>query len=99
MAAGDVVSALSSVDAGNYFDIQPSAGVEIVIHNITHQGADAELYFYDGSNLILIDIHASGNVGAWWPNLHLHSNNTRYYRVKNISGSARLFGYDGVQTK
>ena len=95
MGVGDVKSNLSSISDGAYLDIQPPSGEEWVIHNIYHED-DCELYFSDGTNEILISSH-SGNGG--WLGYWFHVTNSRYLRVKNVSGSSALIGYDGVQTK
>jgi len=95
MAVGDVVSDIQSIAAGAFLAIQPSSGVEWVIHNIYHEH-HVELYFYDGTNSLLFDSEAGGGVHAKYA---FHCTNTRYIRVKNTNTSARLIGYDGVQTK
>ena len=96
MAAGDIYNqGITSVAAGSYFDIQPAAGVEVVIHNISH-GTDCQLEFYDGTNFIVSDTHI-GN-GSWM-DVALHCTNTKRYRVKNIGASATNIACDGVQTK
>lgn len=99
MAAGDVVSGLSSVSSGNYLSMQPAGSDEWVIHNICHDAGDFNLYFYDGSSRVLVDIHQSGNSGGGWLGLFLHCTNSRYYQVQNTEGSAKNISYDGIQTK
>ena len=95
MAVGDVVSNIVSVASGAFLDIQPSAGKEWVIHNISHAD-QAELYFFDGTNNLLVDIDPGQGS---WTGFFFHCTNSRYYRVKNIIGSAQLIGFDGVETK
>lgn len=95
MAVGDAVQGLSSIAAGAFLAIQPSAGVEYVIHNIGHE-SDAELHFYDGSNSLLMDVDI-GN-GAWMKHA-LHCSNSKYYRVKNTNTAAKLISFDGIQSK
>lgn len=95
MAAGDVVSGLSSISAASYLDIQPGAGVEWVIHNIYHEDM-VELEFYDGTNSLIFDADTGLGVWAWY---EFHCTNTRRLRVKNTSTAAKLIGYDGVVTK
>lgn len=95
MAAGDVKSALTSTAAGAYLDIQPSAGEEWVVHNI-HHGADAELYFSDGSNQVKAATDAAE--GSWFGQF-IHVTNSLYLRVKNTNVASKYLGYDGVQTK
>lgn len=94
MAAGDIVNGISSINSGSYLALQPAAGTEWIIHNISFNGA-IEIYFYDGSNEILVD--SDGAAGARQCMMY-HCNNTRYYRVKAISAT-RLIGYDGIITK
>lgn len=94
MAKGDVVSGLSSVNAAAFLDIQPGAGVEWSIHNLSF-ASDIELYYYDGTNSIKVD---SDTGGGSFRREALHCTNSRYYRVKNVAASAQLIGYDGVVT-
>jgi hypothetical protein len=96
LAKGDVVSGLSSIAAGAYLTIQPTAPVEEVIHNIYHE-YDVQLEFYDGSNALVFDAEAGAGVYARYA---FHCTNDRYIRVKNTHGSlAKLIGFDGVITR
>lgn len=96
MAAGDrYTPAVSAVAQNAYFNIQPSAGVEVVIHNIVHS-TDAVLEKYDGTTAITVDTQ-TGN-GAWM-GMFLHCTNSVYYRVKNTNASSNNICCDGVQTK
>jgi len=95
MAVGDVFSGLSSITAAGYLDIQPSAGVEVVIHNIYHE-SDVQIEFYDGTNSCVFDTDAGAGVYAKYA---FHVTNARRIRVKNTAATAKLIGYDGVQTK
>ena len=95
MPVGDVVSTISSIAAGAYLDIQPGSGIEWVIHNIHHED-QVEIYFYDGTNSILVDVDAGQGS---WTGQFFHCTNTKYYRVKNTAASAKLIGYDGIITK
>jgi hypothetical protein len=95
MAVGDVFSGLSSIAAGAYLDIQPASGVEAVIHNIYHEGA-IDLELYDGTNSLVFDSASGKGVFAKYA---FHVTNARRIRVKNTEASAKLIGYDGVQTK
>ena len=95
VAVGDIFSGLSSVLTANYFDIQPSAGVEAVIHNIYHDG-DIQLEFYDGTNSLVFDTVVGDGV---YTRYNFHVINTRRIRVKNTASTTQLIGYDGVQTK
>lgn len=95
MPIGDVVSDIQTITTGAFLSIQPGAGIEIILHNIGHQ-AGVELYFYDGTNSILID--ADTAAGSWM-SIFLHCTNTKYYRVKNTDAASKLISYDGCQTK
>jgi len=95
MAIGDVYSGLQSVDAGAYLDIQPSAGVEAVVHNIYHDG-DIQLEQYDGTNSLIFDTDVGAGIYAKYS---FHVTNSIRIRVKNTMGTAKLIGYDGVITK
>jgi hypothetical protein len=95
MAVGDVFSGISSIAAAGYLDIQPSAGVEVVIHNIYHE-SDVQIEFYDGTNSLIFDTDAGTGVYAKYA---FHVTNARRIRVKNTAATAKLIGYDGVQTK
>lgn len=95
MAVGDVFSGLSSIAAAAYLDIQPSSGIEAVIHNIYHE-SDVQIEFYDGTNSCVFDTDAGAGVYAKYA---FHVTNARRIRVKNTAATAKLIGYDGVQTK
>lgn len=96
MAAGDayIVSPVSTADTA-FLDLQPSAGVEVVVHNISvPEGTKVEIYQYDGTDSIKV----STSYGSLW-NMQLHCTNSVYYRVKNVSGAAAILGADGMTTK
>jgi len=96
MAAGDayIVSPATVTDT-NHMDLQPSAGVEVVVHNINiPAGTAAELYQYDGADTILVM-----SMTTSLQNMQLHCTNSVYYRVKNVSGASRIYGADGMTTK
>ena len=95
MAVGDTFSGLSSVAAAAYLDIQPSAGVEVVIHNIYHE-SDVQIEFYDGTNSLIFDTDTGAGVYAKYA---FHVTNSIRIRVKNTAGTAKFIGYDGIQTK
>lgn len=95
MAVGDVFSGLSSIAAAGYLDIQPSSGVEAVIHNIYHE-SDVQIEFYDGTNSLIFDTDTGAGVYAKYA---FHVTNAKRIRVKNTASAAKLVGYDGVQTK
>jgi hypothetical protein len=95
MAAGDVQTSLQSIADGAYLPFRPvSSGIEWTIHNVHHEGA-AELYFYDGTRSVLV---ASDNGQGSWLGMFLHCTNGVYYRLKNVAGSTKALGYDGLQT-
>jgi hypothetical protein len=95
MAVGDVKSNLQSIPAGSFLAIQPPQGEEWIVHNIYHEH-DVELHFYDGTNSLAFDSDSGAGVYAKYA---FHVTNGRYIRVKNTNTSARLIGYDDVQTK
>lgn len=95
MAAGDVYSpAMSVITTGNY-DMQPSAGVEVVVHNVSHS-ASASLLLTDGTNTITIDTQTGA--GAWM-GVFLHCTNTHFYRVVSVGSVSNIIGCDGMTTK
>lgn len=95
MAAGDVYSpAIATITSGN-FDMQPAAGVEVVIHNIAHS-ASANLIFTDGTNSIVIDTQTGAGS---WASMFLHCTNTRFYRVTSVGSVSNIVGCDGMTTK
>jgi hypothetical protein len=98
MAAGDAyIKAPTSTGNGSYLDLQPSAGVEVVVHNIyVGTGVAYEVYYSDGTNNILALTMPSGG-GAL--NLQMHCSNSFYVRVKNTSGGTVYLAADGMVTK
>jgi hypothetical protein len=95
MAVGDVKSGLSSVNAGSYLDVQPSGSEEWAVHNVYHE-SDVQIEFYDGTNSCIFDTDTGAGVYAKYA---FHVTNSKRLRVKNTAASAKLIGYDGVQTK
>jgi len=95
MAVGDVFSGLSSIAAAGYLDIQPVAGVEVVIHNIYHE-SDVQIEFYDGTNSLIFDTDTGAGIYAKYA---FHVTNAIRIRVKNTNAAAKLIGYDGIVTK
>jgi len=96
MAAGDayIVSPVSTADAA-HLDLQPSAGVEVVVHNIyIPEGTPVELYYYDGTDTIK---HLTAFSSLY--NVQFHCTNGTYIRVKNVSGAAAILAADGMTTK
>lgn len=95
MAVGDVKSGLQSIAAGAFLAIQPPSGEEWVIHNVYHE-SDVELHFYDGTNSLVFDTDPGAGVYAKYA---FHVTNSRYIRVKNTTTTAKLIGFDGIQTR
>ena len=91
----DTFTDIESIADDAYLDIQPAASHEAVIHNIYYEN-DVELYRYDGSNSILFHSETGSGVLAMYA---FHVTNTDRIRVKNVAGSTKLIGYDGVYTK
>jgi hypothetical protein len=96
MAAGDVANfGPTSTATGAYLDLQPSAGVEVVIHNIAYEAA-MELYYYDGTNQIKVDEDTTGGSRL---GLFLHCTNSKRYRIKNVDAASKYLSADGMTTK
>jgi hypothetical protein len=93
-AVGDAVVNNSSVATTAFLDIQPSAGAEWLVHHIFHE-AEVEIYWYDGTNDILI----AAPTGANYEFTGIRVTNSIRLRVKNINGSTKRIGYDAVVTK
>lgn len=96
MAAGDAYMVEpQTVTDTSFLDFQPSAGVEVVLHNISiPEGKTFELYYYDGTDSCLVSTFTT----ALW-NLQLHCTNGSRYRIKNVSGASQVCGADGMTTK
>lgn len=96
MAVGDVFdTTITSVANNGFLDVRPGVGVEVVIHNV-YVGGAWELYKSDGVNQILLD---SGTASNGPVSAALHATNTRYLRIRNVSGAAAFFSADGIQTR
>lgn len=93
-AVGDAVVNNSSVNNGSFLDIQPGSGVEWLVHHVFHEAA-VELYWYDGTNDILI----GSPTGANWEQIQTRVSNSIRLRVKNVAGSTKRIGYSAVITK
>jgi hypothetical protein len=95
MAAGDVFNqGVTSTAVNAYFNIQPAAGVEVVIHNISHSDS-AELEFFDGTTAVTVDVSAGAGT---WMGMFLHCTNAKYYRVKSTAAGNNVC-CDGIVTK
>lgn len=95
MAVGDTKSGLASVQPNDYLDIRPPEGEEWIIHNIYHE-SDIQLELYDGTNSLIFDFDLGAGLYAKYS---FHVTNSIRIRVKNLASSAKLIGYDGVQSK
>ena len=96
MAAGDayIVSPVSTADTA-HLDLQPSAGVEVVVHNCyLPEGKKVEIYVYDGTDTILVMTTYTSLF-----NVQFHCTNSVYVRMKNVSGGAIILSADGMTTK
>jgi hypothetical protein len=98
MAVGDAyIKAPESIANAAHLDLQPGAGVEIVVHNIyVPVGSAVELYYFDGTDTIKFD---EDPVDGSRYNQQFHCTNSVYVRVKNVSGAALILGADGMVTK
>jgi hypothetical protein len=98
MAAGDAyIKAPTSTASGSFLDLQPGAGVEVVIHDIyVATGSAYEVYYSDATNNIL---YLSMPAGGGALNLQAHCTNSYYVRVKNVSGSTIYMAASGMTTK
>lgn len=98
MAAGDAYqkTPTSTADAA-FLDLQPGAGVEIVVHNVyVPEGKKVEYYWYNGTDSTLFDTDAADGTRY---GMQFHCTNTIYVRVKNVSGGTIFIGADGMTTK
>lgn len=87
-----IVSLTADVATGNYQAIQPGAGVEWVVHNVfAPNGVQFELYWYNGTDSVLIGVYSSSLLG--YP---LSVTNDVYLRIKNTSGATAKFGWSGA---
>lgn len=103
MAAGDVKAGTVTVPGNNgTATIQPLAGEEWVIHNISYTAPDAtntfQVFRYDGTNTVLLD---SDSTGGSMQSRFWHLTSTQYLQLKNsgTGTTAITVIYDGVQTK
>lgn len=100
MAAGDVYNKSDAdVDAAETFDMQPSAGTEVVVHNITINTAAASdtcaLEYYDGTTAFVSETKTGS--GSWM-GMFLHCTNGAYYRVNPANADTKIC-CDGMYTK
>jgi len=95
LAAGDTVAGKNATAGSGTYTIQPSAGVEVVVHNIYVSGA-CNLIVTDGTINITLRALVSGE---WLSNLAIHITNTEYLKITDTSTSTNNMGYDGIETK
>ena len=95
MTAGDSLTNHTSVANGASLTIQPPAGVEWMLQNL-YMGGAWELYKTDGSNPFLI---ANSPTAGSLQNRDMICTNGLYFTIKNVSGGAVYFGYDGFVIK
>lgn len=92
MTVGQAVTAVTSTADDASLLIQPTSGVEWIIHNIAApDDAEIEIYFTDGTNDILVLSNIGGYIDG-----HFHVTNSKYYKIKNVSGGTIYLGYDGI---
>lgn len=96
MAVGDTYSFISSITAAGSVLIQPSAGTEIVVHNVWH-GDDLYPRFVSSGTFFSVSslpAFLGANVET---NLQFHLTNSVFLAFG--SNSAQTFGLDGIYTK
>jgi hypothetical protein len=99
MAVGDIVQVgPTSVANGAFLDLDPaSAAVEWIIFNVyVPLDKAVEFYYYDGTNSILFD---SDTTDGSRYNLVWRCSDTKFVRIKNVSGGAIFISADGSVTK
>lgn len=98
MASGDAVGAIESVADDGVLTIQPSAGIEWIVHNLfvpDDTAADGvQVHVVDATGSILLDTITSSMMS-----INLHLSNTQYVTMTNKSGGTTLLGYDGIVVK
>ena len=96
MSSGDAVRSIAQVTAGNYALVQPSAGIEWIIHNlfIPDGVAGIEVDAWDGTLSILL-----GTFSGPLLYCNFHCTNTDYIRIKNTTAGTINLGYDGIVVK
>ena len=85
-----------AVGVGFFSEIKPSAGTELIIHNVYHA---------DSVGLRLVD--GSGNESNFYEeagkglmtNMYFHLTNTQYLRIYNIASGAQNIAVDGIVSK
>lgn len=98
MASGDAVGAIESINDDGVLTIQPSAGIEWIIHNLFVPDGTAA----DGVQVHVVDATGSillATVLSSLLSINLHLSNTQYATMTNKSGGTILLGYDGIVVK
>jgi hypothetical protein len=93
---GDTYTKFENVANGDYLELLPVAGQEVVIHNIYHPN-NVELRIVDGSgNECACYVEAGMSVLT---NIYMHITEAQYLRIYNTSGVAINIAADGIITK
>ena len=95
MAKGDVINGIVATPTGTSSQLQPAAGVEIIINEVgTNSGAnDMQVGLYDGSISSYFGAQSQNKVGK------IGINNSIYLRGMNYNAGAMNLSYCGVQVK
>jgi len=99
MAVGDVISAISSIGTGSYWDFQPSPGVEV---QIVGAYAGTSVHLYDGvTRTEGVAPHIGVDPGgvAERSLREVLITNARYLSLFNNTGATKVLYYYGIQTK
>jgi hypothetical protein len=95
MSRGSVKQDLQVIASGDFLTIQPPVGEEWTLHTIYSAGV-SELYFTDGTNLILAE--SLVGVGGYVPNLTYRATHDLYFMLKNTDTVSRALAYSAIQT-
>jgi|SRR5690242_2304869 len=95
MSRGSVKYDLQSVSAGGFLTILPPSGEEWVLHTI-YSEYPSELYFTDGTDLILAE--SLVGVGGYVSGLTYRLTHNLYFKLKNVDSASRKLAYSGIQT-
>jgi len=99
MAVGDVISDISSIGTGSYWDFQPLPGVEV---QIVGAYAGTSVHLYDGVNRTEgVAPHIGVETGgvAERSLRELLITNARYLSLFNNTGASKVLYYYGIQIK
>lgn len=97
MTAGDTVTANNATAGNGTWTIQPSAGVEWVLHEVAFSGA-CKIQKTDGSTVVVLYQPLAANASPI-PGIAIHLTNGVYLQMVDTSSATNNMGYDGVQTK